>query len=324
MVGSDEVESASSSTPTVIVAVCTYRRNDPLRNLLTALQDVARASYGRARVGVVVVDDNPDGRALAVVDDFHDSFEFGCKYFRSGQGNISVARNLAIESAMVESDWVAMIDDDCEPEPNWLCHYLDVLEGTNADCATGPMLLRPVEPAPKWLTEQPFFDDVRHQEADRAVMTVASTNNSIVRSGFLRDHPEIRFKPDLGVLGGEDMVFYRTAHRNGLQIRFAARAHVWGNEPPDRCTFKHQLRYRFWLGNTEFVTNSYLGDSSRSRMVLRGLKRLSNSLIRIAHRVVRREPVQLRYSAASMAGALGLLAGCLGLRKYHPVDEVDS
>ncbi len=302
----------------VIVAVCTFRRNGPLRTLLNALQHVAATTNGRARVGVVVVDDNPDERARPIVDEFRDAFEMGCEYRSSGKGNISLARNLAVDTASRESDWVAMTDDDCEPEPLWLCHHLDVLDATGADCATGPMLYRPTQSAPKWLIDQPFFEDVELKISDRTTLDSASTNNSIIRSQFLRAHPEIRFEPELGVLGGEDMVFYRTAHRNGLHIRFAAKAFVWGNEPPERCTFRHQVRYRFWLGNTEFVTNRFLGDASRLRLILRALRRVLRSSTGFIRRAAKREPLQVRYTIASLAGASGLLVGGLGLQKRHP------
>src|SRR5664280_163478 len=304
--------------PRVMVAICTFQRNGPLRALLSALRIVAATTAERARIGVVVVDDNSDQRARAVVNEFEGIFALGCLYRPSGRKNISLARNIAVDTASVDADWVAMIDDDCEPEPRWLCEFLDVLEATRADCVTGPMHLRVPPGSPAWLSEQPFFEDVRFALSDRESMNAAATNNSMIRAAFLRDHPDIRFDPDLGRLGGEDMVFYRTAFNAGLHIRFARSAGVWGNEPADRATFKHQVRYRFWLGNTEFITNSYFGETSRSRLFLRGAKRLFFALGRPFRRLVHREKPQLRYCFASIAGALGLICGTLGLKKHHP------
>mgnify|MGYP002777806775 CR=1 FL=1 len=302
--------------PKIIVAVCTYRRNDPLRTLLSALVDVAAAARERAQVGVVVVDDNPDQRARAVVSDFDQAFALGIRYRTSGKGNISLARNIAVDTASQDADWVAMVDDDCEPEPTWLCAYLDVLQATGADCATGPMNLRVPEGSPKWLQEQPFFDDVRFDFEDGAPMNVAATNNSIIKAAFLRDHPDLRFLPELGKLGGEDMVFYRSARAAGLQIRFAKNAGVWGNEPPDRATFKHQVKYRFWLGNSMFVTGSHFG-ASRPRLFLRGGKLLSLALLRPLARIARFTSPQLRYCVASSACGVGLMTGALGFKKEH-------
>ena len=305
-----------SSLPKIIVAICTYQRNEPLQTLLSALIEVAATCRERAKVGVVVVDDNPDQRARAVVNEFHDAFALGTRYRTSGKGNISIARNIAINTASEDADWVAMVDDDCEPEPTWLCAYLDVLEATGADCATGPMKLRVPPGSPAWLHEQPFFADVRFDYENAAPMSLAATNNSIIRASFLRDRPDIRFRPELGKLGGEDMVFYRTAHAAGLKIHFAERAAVWGNEPPERATFKHQVMYRFWLGNSMFVTNSYFGES-RARLFLRGGKMFAKALLRPITRLSRLSSPQWRYCVASCASGIGLMTGALGFRKEH-------
>ena len=300
----------------VFVAICTYRRNEPLKTLLFAVAKAAATVAERAEIGVVVVDDNSDQRARTVVDEFDGIFPLGILYRVSGRGNISLARNIAINTASERADWVAMTDDDCEPEPTWLCAYLDVLEATGADCATGPMNLRVPDGSPAWLWEQPFFDDVRSDIEDASPMDFAATNNSIIRATFLQDHPEIRFRPELGKLGGEDMVFYRSAHRAGLKIRFAKMAGVWGNEPPDRATFKHQVLYRFWLGNSMFVTNSYFG-VSRGRMLLRGLRIFAAAIFRPFGRMSRLRSPQWRYCVASSACGVGLIAGVFGLRKEH-------
>lgn len=305
-----------SNLPKIIVAICTYKRNEPLRTLLSALVRVAETTRSRAQIGVVVVDDNVDQRARSVADEFKDCFKLGLTYRTSGKGNISIARNIAVNTACENSDWVAMVDDDCEPEPMWLCAYLDVLEATNADCATGPMILRVPDGSPEWLHDQPFFDDVRLELPDASPMETAATNNSIIRASFLRNHPEIRFLPELGKLGGEDMVFYRTAQTAGLKIRFAREAGVWGNEPVERATFEHQLKYRFWLGNSMFVTNSYFG-TGKTRLFLRGSKMAAQGLARPFVRMLRLQTPQWRYAAACCAGAAGLIVGVLGVKKDH-------
>src|SRR5664280_2786088 len=156
----------------IMVAICTFQRNDPLRTLLNALRAVAAATAERARIGVVVVDDNSDQRARAVVNEFEGAFALGCLCRSSGRKNISLARNIAVDTASVDADWVAMIDDDCEPEPRWLCEFLDVLEATGADCISGPMHLRVPLGSPAWLSEQPFFEDLRFDLSDRESMNV--------------------------------------------------------------------------------------------------------------------------------------------------------
>lgn len=301
----------------LIVAVCTYNRNEPLRTLLDAVIVAAAEVADRADVGVVVVDDNADGRARPVVDSFEGRFALGIHYRISGKQNISLARNIAIETAAPLGDWIAMTDDDCEPVTNWLRSHLEMQAATGADVVTGPMNLRVPPGSPKWIEEQPFFADQLFGFEDGAWVDTAATNNSMLRASFVREHPEVRFLPELGVVGGEDMVFYRTAKRTGLRIVYSTDAAVWANEPPSRATLKHQFTYRFWLGNTEYVTNRTLGDATPFRLFLRGVNGLRRALLRSPLRVAHGEKPQWRYSAACALRALGLMLGPLGVRLRH-------
>ena len=306
-----------SGPPRVVVAVCTFRRNEPLRRLLRAVERNAAVLGERTAVGVVVVDDNPDGSAREVCEEHEDRFALGLTYRTSGQGNISIARNLALEAALPIADWVAMTDDDCEPIDEWLAHHLDAQQRDGTDVVTGPCLLGGTDDAPRWLSDQPFLDDAQFRFEDGTRLDVAATNNSLMRAAALRDRPDLRFDPGLGVLGGEDMVFFRTARRAGLTISFAADAVVRGHEPPERWTFGHQLRSRYWLGNTEFVTNQRLGEAGRLHWALRGLKALGLAALRPLRMVLSGRPPQFRYALASAARALGMLAGAAGVRVAH-------
>ncbi|WP_195210299.1 glycosyltransferase family 2 protein [Actinomarinicola tropica] len=301
----------------IVVAVCTYRRNEPLRRLLAAVERNAAELGDRAHVGVVVVDDNPDERARAVCDEAAHRFELGLTYRTSGQGNISVARNLALEGALPLADWVAMTDDDCEPVDTWLSEHLAAQERYGTDVVTGPCLLGGSEGAPAWLSEQPFLDDAQFRFDDGQRLDVAATNNSFIRAASLRERTDLRFDPGLGVLGGEDMVFFRTARRAGLTIAFAARAIVHGHEPPERWTYRYQLRSRYWLGNTEFVTNHTVGEAPRLRWALRGAKTILTAVVRPLARVASGRPPHVRYALATAARGAGMVAGAAGVRVAH-------
>lgn len=303
--------------PSIVVVACTYQRNDPLRTLLTAVRVNADLLAGIAQVGVVIVDDNVDQRARAVCDEFTDSFALGLHYCTSGLGNISIGRNIGLEAALPISDWIAMTDDDCEPVDDWLATYLTMQRQTGVDALTGPCLLEVPVDAPSWLTDQPFHEDGQFRWDDGATMTVAATNNSFFRSEFFRQRPKLRFEPELGIVGGEDMVFFRSAVRHGLTIRFAANAIVRGHEPAERQSFRYQVRSKFWLGNTEFVTNRFLGEASRGRWILRSLKLFVLAAVRPFQRLVTGKTPQWRYAYAQMARALGVLTGSLGIRLRH-------
>ena len=68
-----------------------------------------------------------------MVERYDGRFELGVEYRLSGRQNISLARNLAIETASGMADWVAMTDDDCEPVPEWLEALFETERQTGAE-----------------------------------------------------------------------------------------------------------------------------------------------------------------------------------------------
>ena len=308
--------SGSSARTTIAVAICTYNRNDALATLLDALLAIAAHLANRAAIGVVVVDDSSDGRARSVVENFEGRFELGIAYRISGKQNISLARNLAIGTACEIANWTAMTDDDCEPVPEWLEALLDVQQRTGADAVTGPMVRRVPPGSPKWITEEPFLELGLWRPEDGAELTTASTFNSMISSQWLKDHPRVRFQPGLGVIGGEDMVFYRAARAEGLKIHYSRRGFVYENEPASRANLAYQLRLYFWHGNSSYVTSINNG-THPARAFLHGAASLFQALTRPIIRICSGQRPQLRYCLASMLHALGRMIGLLGVRVKH-------
>jgi hypothetical protein len=113
------------------------------------------------------------------------------------------------------------------------------------------------------------------------------------------------------------MVFFRSAVREGLSIVFSPRAAVRGHEPIERCTFRYQLRLHYWIGNSEWVTNRFLGQASRPWWMLRALKAYALALVRPIRQVLAGRPPQFRYAIAAAARASGMLVWALGHRVDH-------
>ena len=162
-------------------------------------------------MGVVVVDDSADGNARNVVEPYRDRFELGVDYRISGKQNISIARNLAINAAAEMADWIAMTDDDCEPVVEWLEALLETQQRIGVDAITGMMVRLAPPGSPSWLIDEPFLKvGLECFPNDGELVTTAATHNSMISSRWLKEHPTVRFQPELGVVGGEDMVFYRS------------------------------------------------------------------------------------------------------------------
>ena len=214
-----------------------------------------------------------------MADRFKNRFELGLEYRISGNKNISLARNLAIETGSAMADWVAMIDDDCEPFSEWLEELVSAQRRTGAEVITGPMRWRVPPGSPRWLMDEPFLELGHARPADGSELKIASTFNSMISSRWLKEHPAVRFDPALGKIGGEDMVFYRAAHAEGLRIRYAERAGVYQNEPSSRANLPYQLRLFFWHGNSSYVTTVDSGVHP-IRVFLHGINSLQKALLR--------------------------------------------
>ena len=300
----------------IAVAVCTYKRNEPLTELLRALTACAERAKNRAAVGVAIIDDTADGQAKAVAEQFADRFELGLAYRISGKQNISIARNLALDTALDIGDWIAMTDDDCEPPSQWLEVLLDLQERTGADAVTGRMIRRAPPDAPRWMTEQPFLDLGVEERPDGSEMSVAATFNTLISSRWLSAQPQIRFDPNMGVVGGEDMVFFRAAHAAGLRIRFSQDGFVYENEPMERATFGYQLYVHFWHGNSAALACVENG-MKRWRVFVHGTASLIRAGVRPVNRLLRGQKPQLRFCLAQILHATGKLLGSAGVRIDH-------
>ncbi|MEZ5257666.1 MAG: glycosyltransferase [Ilumatobacteraceae bacterium] len=274
---------------------CTFRRNEQLERLLGTLRVAADAVSDQAAVGIVIVDDNPDGRAKSVAEAWDERFELGVGYRQSGLGNISLARNLGLEAGAERGEWVAMTDDDCEVSPQWLAESLRVVRSFDADAVTGPHVRRAPTDAPSWLRDHPFLEHGDEEyPSDGAEPSHGQTNNSMIASSFLREHPEVRFDPGLGKLGGEDVVFYHQAKDAGLRLVFAHDAIVYEDAEGSRLTKRYYLRAALWFGNTMYVTSERIEGLGRRRGLLRAVKRFALALVHPVRRIASRRFARTR------------------------------
>ena len=267
---------------------------------------------------MIVIDDNPDRSAHPVVEASTRHFPLGLHYEWVGAGNIAAARNAGLEAGIAIGDWVAMVDDDQIVVPEWLSELVRVQRETAADAVTAPVYARFPDDSPAWLSEQPFSALWGTPEKpDGAPVTDLQTANSMISTSFLIEHPEVRFARDLGEVGGEDMVFYRSALDAGLKAHYSHHAVNWELESADRATYRYQLRRCLWHGNTEAVTNLRAGRAGRGRLVVRSIKRAVEAAAHPVGRLRDGKSPQLRYAAAFSLQSVGMLLGAAGIQLSH-------
>jgi succinoglycan biosynthesis protein ExoM len=118
----------------ISVVVLSYDRVHLLERTLRACLDPATAPG--VAFEIVVVDNHPDRLAKALVEGLAQASGAPLTYLSDARRNVSIVRNLGIKAS--RGRYVAFIDDDEAPDPQWLSELFHCLERTGADAAFGP------------------------------------------------------------------------------------------------------------------------------------------------------------------------------------------
>ncbi len=307
-------EEPTSDPMPVDVALCviTFRRPEGLSRLLDALGrlDVPAA----VRLSVVVVDNDPEGSARTVVDAATTALPHTVRYAVESARGIPMARNRALKLALdLQPQFIAWIDDDEHPEPDWLCNLWETQNATDADVVMGPgvPLFEPGTPA--WIQEPGLFDHVHFETGRDFPYFYARTSGILVRASVV---PAERFDERLALTGGEDRLFFTRIHRAGGRFVWDDRAVVHDHIPRSRATSGWLIRRWYRTGVTRSLTMVYLdhpGALRRARRVLGGLAMAGGGLVRTLIGLRRGRTEVLRRWRIVMLG-LGASAGALGIR----------
>ena len=295
----------------IVIAVCTFRRPVLLQGLLAAIR-MQELPAPPPRVHVVVVDNSTGYEARPVVN--RACLEgMDVTYVAHGAGNISSGRNEALRHARTRAPLVVLLDDDEVPEPWGLAQLLAAGAATSADIVTGPVIARFPPGAPAWLVgQEELYSVTGHQ--DGAWLTEAITGNVSIRTACL-DRTGVEFDELLGLSGGEDQLFFRSARDRGATIVYAARALVHEVVPLERLSLRYLLRREYRKGGT-------LGLLDRSRPGWprgRPLRRLASSgwwavsgVFQVLVHVLRGRRADAARGAMRVARSCGMLAGLTG------------
>ncbi|SEK87519.1 succinoglycan biosynthesis protein ExoM [Roseovarius azorensis] len=224
------------------VCVCTYRRPQ-LRITLETLAAL-RAPDGFT-LSVLVIDNDATPSARPLVDSIAETFPLPLRHVHCPEGNISIARNGALDHCRAR--YLAFIDDDEIASPDWLCALVEELRHTNADVVLGPVDAVYDETAPSWMRNLAIHST--RPVWVRGIIRAGYTCNVIID----RQAPAVRgrrFDPALGKTGGEDSLFFTEIQEAGGRIGYSERALVLEDVTPERLAYSWLLRRRLRMGQT--------------------------------------------------------------------------
>jgi GT2 family glycosyltransferase len=137
-----------ADAPFISVVICTRDRPEQIKKCLNRL---ARQSYPRYEV--VVVDNAPTSDALRKVVESQTGGGAPFRYSVEPRPGLSWARNAGIAAA--KSDIIAFLDDDDEPDEDWLTWIASgFARGSQVGCVSGIVLPAQLENAVENLFEQ--------------------------------------------------------------------------------------------------------------------------------------------------------------------------
>ena len=262
--------------PPISVCIATYRRADRLALLLTDL-----AAQSVAPHEIVVVDNDSNGTARKVVEDFRKSASFPVHYEIQPARNIALTRNRTV--ALASGEWLAFIDDDERAPREWLQRLFEEAQRFRADGVLGPV--EPVVPdtAPQWIRRGKFYDFARLSSGTIVPLNVMRFGNIILNGARLRaeDGP---FDVAYGLTTGEDADLLIRMVAKGAKIVWSDETVVW--EPVEQARLSMRwLLQRALSGGQEFARKSVAGRygsislSGRIKLVVRAMAQLVTASI---------------------------------------------
>jgi predicted glycoside hydrolase/deacetylase ChbG (UPF0249 family) len=249
-------------TPHIAVCICTYKRPEELKRLLRSLDQ--QKTDGMFTYSVVVADNDATRSGESAVDEMRSTMRVAVKYCSEPEKGIARARNRVIANA--EGDYLALIDDDEFPEPDWLLKLLETCRGYGVDGVLGPVKRYLDDSAPQWLKRSSLYDRAVRPTGKEVEWRGARTGNALVKSAvFAGDGPAFNVEFE----AGEDQDFFRRKIEEGRQFVWSSDAVVWEELPPAR-----------WK-RTYFLRKAMLHGSYAAKQPDCGLKSVMKSLVAV-------------------------------------------
>jgi succinoglycan biosynthesis protein ExoM len=209
---------------------------------------VAQKTEGMLFYDLVVVDNDRQRSAEKLVRQWQRQAEIMISYDCQPEQNISLARNRAVKNA--KGNFIAFIDDDEVPEPDWLLAMLTTLRKYNADGVLGPVVPLYQGRPPEWLIKSGLCLRTSFHTGARLENPVdMRTGNVLFRTGIL-DHNDSPFDARFGRTGGEDTDFFARMLEKNYIFVWCEEAVVFEHVPPERQAWTYYTKRALVRGMT--------------------------------------------------------------------------
>jgi succinoglycan biosynthesis protein ExoM len=301
--GIDSSESGSPLGPPahICICVCSYKRPQYLRRLLSGL--AAQETGGLFTYSIVVADNDSLRSAEHVVTDFALTSSIPIRYCVEPYQNIAMARNKALSNA--SGDFIAFIDDDEFPQERWLLNLLQACRRYRVDGVLGPVKPWFDEGAPWWVIKGKFYERPSYKTGFVIDSTKGRTGNVLLRGGILvgNDQP---FRAQFQ--SGEDQDFFKRMIERGHVFIWCEEAVAYEVVPPLRWKRSFMLKRALLCGGVVPLHSTF-----GARDIVKSLIAVPVYVIALPFALV---SGQHRFMTIliKLCDHIGLLLACLGIR----------
>lgn len=298
--------------PQVVVAACTYKRNELLPELIPAL--IAEAQSVEPAARVLIVDNDPDAGARDICVELLGEHGW---YAHEPRGAICEARNKCLDESIASgADVMVFIDDDETPEAGWLQTLLDTYQREHCAAVVGPVVPRFTAEVPTWIAEGRFFDTTRRPSGTRVPM--AATNNLLLDLHIVQQ-VGVRFDSRYSYTGGGDSAFTWSLTRMGHEIVWADDAVVHDLIPESRLNRRWLMRRAVRLANSRPRVDLHLTQGGavnkialRGKYIAGGIARVGAGSARALAGVAMNDGWHRGRGLRTAARGVGMISGAVG------------
>ena len=245
----------------ISISICSHDRSDDVALCLSALA----SQLPRQSDEVILVDSCSAPKHAVALRSLAATYR--ANLVRVETPGHSLARNAALAAA--NGDWVAYLDDDAIPFPDWLATLHKVIENGAANLAAIGGVTEPLWPdqishchiSPRWLFYLSCIQDqLRRSVRDGA--KVCGANLAFRRESLLAVGG---FRTELGrindrLIGGEETLAVRLLLRDGFDAMYEPSVRVRHRIHPERLTLDWIRRRAYWEGATETLMAEAMGE----------------------------------------------------------------
>jgi glycosyltransferase involved in cell wall biosynthesis len=302
-------------TPFVAVCICTFERTDGLRTLLQAIDELRLSTLSGREILLIIVDNSSAGTAEGVFRDYSKHGRFRAQFVHEGRKGLSNARNAALHKALAaRATYIAFIDDDEIPAPDWLESLVATALETRANAVVGPVIPIFEKPPPAWAVACGFY--AKRPALGDGFVDDGYTANCLFSSAAIKTH-NLRFDSRFNETGGEDTMFFRRLIEAQERIGWADGACVMEFVPERRMAKMWLLKRWYRTGAVEAAVGIIDSSSCKGKLfnALRGLARLGGGLVLVAMSLALRpfrRPGSVLARCYTVCRGAGMLMSVLG------------